>query len=106
MSALEQSLDAIISQNKPTGKKPIRRTVKGGKRPQVASKSFSNKRNIITRRPQVPVAMNRKIPLGPKPKAPLNAATSTSLDVATKVIVSGLPRDIDYETVKVCCYYS
>lgn len=105
MSALEQSLDAIISQNKPAGKKPIRRTVKGGKRPQVTPKSFTNKRNFINRRPNVPAALSRKLPLGPKSKAPVKPTTATSLDVATKVIVSGLPKDIDYQTIKVCYYY-
>jgi hypothetical protein len=107
MSALEQSLDAIISQKTPARKPASRRTVKGSKRPQIASKSFGNRaRNVIKRRP-IPVRarasaspINRNLPSGPKPKAP--PAAAASLDVATKVIVSGLPKDIGYETIKVC----
>ena len=113
MSALEQSLDAIISQNKPS-----RRTVKG-KRPQVASKAVSVKgrkqvagRPINSIRPRGPAAgayapRARQVrPSGPaaalrRPIVTQNAPHPAALQAATKVIVSGLPKDLKNDSIKV-----
>ncbi|KAG0676033.1 hypothetical protein C6P40_001331 [Pichia californica] len=108
MSSLEQSLDAIIAQNS-KGKKPARRTIKGSKRPSIQSKSTVSKvrSNVRTRAPTVRgVAPRRSIQ---RPVAPASSQKVTrvsiqtaSLDVATKVIVSGLPKDLDQKTIRVC----
>lgn len=103
MSSLEQSLDAIIAQSKPARKpaKPARRTLKGAKKPQVLSKAVVNrprnglKRNVA--RPTAPAA--RRPPAAIPPQKLLQSA---SLDVATKVVVSGLPKDIKHDVIKVC----
>lgn len=110
MSSLEQSLDAIIAQSsKSSGKPASRRTLKGSKRPQIQSKSnvsrirnnLRNSRNSIQRggirRSTVP---SQRVPVAPK--ITKKTIESASLDVATKVVVSGLPKELDQRTIRVC----
>lgn len=95
MSALEQSLDAIIAQNKKSVKPLNRRNLKGSKKPQVASKNVVQKKKVVNKK-----VVNNKIanlPTGPK-----KSVLASSLDVATKVVVSGLPKDLKQHTIKVC----
>lgn len=107
MSSLEQSLDAIIAQTSKPGRKSIR-TAKGSKRPQVQSKSaISRPRNGLRRAPARTARTVR--PTGPRNQrvaapAPINKKSleTASLDVATKVVVSNLPREIDQKSIRVC----
>lgn len=113
MSALEQSLDAIIAQSTRPGRKPTRRNLKGSKRPAVSSKSviqrpravFKNRDGRATRptRPTRPARVTRPIQSTRTPNlSSKQTIASTSLDVATKVVVSGLPKDIKQDVIKVC----
>lgn len=116
MSALDQSLDAIISQNNKSSRKntPARRTIKGSKRPQISSKSarggrvaLNNGRSI---RPTGPASFRgrpitnqrRAIPTSNIP-AKINPQAA-SLKNASKVVVSGLPKDIKQDSIRVCYY--
>lgn len=110
MSALEQSLDAIIAQSTRPGRKPTRRNLKGSKRPAVSSKSviqrpravFKNRDGRATR-PTRPARVTRPIQSTRTPNlSSKQTIASTSLDVATKVVVSGLPKDIKQDVIKVC----
>lgn len=104
MSALEQSLDAIISQNTPKAK-PQKRTAKVGKKVQVTSKKVLNKTRALANRPRpTGPAASRKVAAVNKAKLNVGAKAirAASLDVATKVIVSGLPRDINQDAIRVC----
>ena len=104
MSALEQSLDAIISQNKPKAK-PQKRTAKVGKKVQVTSKKAVNKPRALANRPRpTGPAASRKVAAATKAKLNIGAKAirAASLDVATKVVVSGLPRDINQDAIRVC----
>lgn len=107
MSSLEQSLDAIISQNKSPKAKPQKRNIKTGKKVQVAAKKVANKSRALANRPRpTGPAVSRKVAAVAKAKlsANVNAKSlrAASLDVATKVIVSGLPRDINQDAIRVC----
>lgn len=84
MSALDQSLDEIISS------KPKRSTKS---RTQARGKGVSKQ---VTK----PKAGVKKTPTGPKPAPVVDAS------YATKVIVYGLPKDIKQDAIKVCFWES
>ncbi|ODQ47032.1 hypothetical protein PICMEDRAFT_15034, partial [Pichia membranifaciens NRRL Y-2026] len=101
MSSLEQSLDAIIAHSAKPGRKPVRRNVKGAKRPQVLSKTVVARPRTGLRktvaRPTAPVARR---PVAPPAAPQPRLFQSASLDVATKVVVSGLPKDIKNDVIR------
>lgn len=112
MSALEQSLDAIISQNKPA--KQAKRSFVKGKKPFVASKAafVKGRRPVVSRPRGVGAgAAGAYLPRGARPTAPAaslrrqvvapNAPHPAALQAASKVIVSGLPRDLKNDSIKV-----
>lgn len=100
MSALEQSLDAIIAKS---GKPATRRNFKGKKPVQKQGKSLVARRAPANARANV-AALNKKRviqkKLGTAPVA--RGIEASSLQMATKVIVSGLPKDIKQDSIKVC----
>lgn len=99
MSALEQSLDAIIAQNKPAKKQaPPRRNIRAGK--SVAK--TTGKRGVIARRPVAPAAFKAKKATVIQQKLQPKIAAAASLEVATKVVVSGLPKDLNQRSIQVC----
>ncbi|OUT24783.1 hypothetical protein CAS74_001174 [Pichia kudriavzevii] len=98
MSALEQSLDAIIAQNKPAKKQaPPRRNIRAGK--SVAK--TTGKRGVIARRPVAPAAFKAKKATVIQQKLQPKIAAAASLEVATKVVVSGLPKDLNQRSIQV-----
>lgn len=87
MSALDKSLDDIIS----TSKKPFK------------GKKFVNKK-ISTNKVGKKVGASNKKPIVSFKKAAPAAKQEPSVDLsyATKVVVYGLPRDIKQDAIKVC----
>lgn len=98
MSALEQSLDAIISQNN-KNRAPARRNPKGSLNNKSGKRVVASKK--VINRPRAHANIRKPIPSGPR-KASIPSVNPHSLDTATKVVVSGLPKDIKQNSVKVC----
>ena len=85
-SALDKSLDDIISSQKKINKaKVVKKTANKQKAAGITKKTASTKKPVVVFK---------------KPAAP---STSTfDLTAATKVVVHGLPKDIKIDAIKVC----
>ncbi|ODV84909.1 hypothetical protein CANARDRAFT_28650 [[Candida] arabinofermentans NRRL YB-2248] len=98
MSALEQSLDAIIASSKKTApKKPAQKKapVKVAKAKKVVSRpsvAAAVAKRGLKGRPTRPSSLSAAVTTAKRP--------STALDYASKVVVHGLPKDIKNASVK------
>lgn len=96
-ASLDKSLDDIISSSRKTFKsrRPGAKVgAKGGNQNRVGKKlgGSNNKKNIVK--------SNKK------PAAAAAPTPAFDLSYATKVNVSGLPRDLKHENIKVCFFWS
>ncbi len=103
MSALDQSLDAIIASSRPKRPSQPKKTSKSK-----IGKSVSKPSAVSNRRSNRPIPRDpRKLGLrsgsSSSPSAPASSSSS-ALDYATKVVVHGLPKDIRSDNIKVCFF--
>lgn len=85
MSSLDKSLDDIISSTK----RPARKFARSTKTNKVGKKvGAASKKTIVSFKKAAPAAAAAKV--------------SVDLSYATKVVVSGLPKDLKQDNIKVC----
>lgn len=102
MSALEQSLDAIISSDKVAQRARARKNTASKVGKSSTKKTRAAKKVVAATVAAAALKKARKA----KQKRNVGAAIvdPSSVDLATKVVVSGLPHDIKPENVKVCYF--